>query len=64
MKETNKKLIQLVDLDKKIEKLPTLSPVEKQSIEAEQRFEATYHSNKLEGNQLSESEARNAVISQ
>lgn len=63
MKEMNKKLIQLVDLDKRMEKLPTLSPVEKQSIEAEQRFEATYYSNKLEGNQLSESEARNAVIS-
>ena len=58
----NKKLIQLIDLDRKIEKLPTLSPVEKKYMETEQRFQATYYSNKLEGNQLSEKEARNAVL--
>ena len=62
MKEMNKKLIKLVDLDRKIEKLPTLSPVEKRSLETEQRFQATYYSNKLEGNKLSEKEARNAVL--
>lgn len=60
----NKKLIQLVNLDRKIEKLPTLSPVEKRCLETEQRFQATYYSNKLEGNQLSKKEARNAVLTE
>lgn len=62
MKEMNKKLTQLVNLDKKIEKLPTLSQVEIGYIEAEQRFEATFYSNKLEGNKLSGKEARNAIL--
>jgi len=50
-------------LDKKIEKLPKLSPTEKETIENEQRFEATYYSNKLEGNKLSKQDARRAILS-
>ena len=58
-KEEIKKII---CLDKKIEKLPKLSPTEKEIMEDEQRFEATYYSNKLEGNKLSKRDARRAIL--
>jgi len=58
-KEEIKKII---CLDKKIEKLPKLSPTEREMIESEQRFEATYYSNKLEGNKLSRRDARRAIL--
>lgn len=62
MKKMNKKLSRLVALDKKIDKLHQPSLVEKQLIEAEQRFEAAYYSNKLEGNRLTKHDARKAVF--
>ena len=64
MKKMNKKLSKLVALDKKIDRSHRPSPVEKQLIEAEQRFEATYYSNKLEGNRLTKHDARKAIFSE
>ena len=64
MKKMNKKLSKLVALDKKIDRSHRPSPVEKQLIEAEQRFEATYYSNKLEGNRLTKNDARKAIFSE
>ncbi len=63
MKTLNQKRRKLVSLDKKIEKLTTLSPAEQRYLEADQRFEATFYSNKLEGNKLTKHEARKAVLS-
>jgi len=63
-KELEKKLLNyLVDLNKEISKLPPLSPEEEASVEAANKFESVYFSNKLEGNNLTEEEARNAVFS-
>ena len=58
-----KKLRQLLKLDEKSKDL-NLSPVEKRVMEGEQRFEATYHSNKLEGNKLSKGEAKKAILAE
>lgn len=58
----DKKLKELVKLDREIGKLPRLSPLEKGLLETENRFEATYYSNKLEGNKLSQEEARRAIM--
>lgn len=59
-----KKLLKgLVDLDKKISKLPPLSLEEERLIEADNSFESVYFSNKLEGNHLTEKEARDAIFS-
>ncbi|MGC9968816.1 MAG: hypothetical protein ABSC29_03775 [Minisyncoccia bacterium] len=59
----NESLIgELIELRTEVCKLPRLSPIEKELHEAEVRFEATYHSNKLEGNKLSEDEARSAIM--
>ena len=63
MRSLNKKLKNLVSLDQKISKLPPLSAVEEQTVESEQRFEATYYSNRLEGNKLSKDEARKVITS-
>lgn len=63
MRNLNKKLKNLVSLDQKISKLPPLSAVEEQTTESEQRFEATYYSNKLEGNKLSKNETRKIISS-
>ncbi|MEK7078291.1 MAG: hypothetical protein AAB911_01850 [Patescibacteria group bacterium] len=63
MKNLDEKLKNLVSLDQKINKLPPLSAVEEQTVESEQRFEATYYSNKLEGNKLSKDEARKIISS-
>lgn len=57
-----KDLDYLVQLDRKIKKLPELSQLESELIETEQRFESTYYSNKLEGNKLSKQEARKAIM--
>lgn len=63
-KQSEKKLLDhLVDLDKKISKLPRLSPEEETIIEADNNFESVYFSNKLEGNKLTEKEARDAIFS-
>ena len=66
MKKSNKKrkLSELVELDKKIRQLPKLSKTEEQMLESEELFDATFYSNKLEGNKLSKSEARKAVLSE
>lgn len=61
MKNIDKKLKKIVSLDRKIDNLPKPSPVEEKMLESEQRFESTYHSNKLEGNTLSKHEARKAI---
>ncbi|MDP3727025.1 MAG: hypothetical protein Q8R35_00100 [bacterium] len=55
---------QLARLGEKMGRLPKLSPVEERVAESEQRFEAVYHSNKLEGNKLTKTEARRAVLSE
>ena len=52
----------LVALDKKTSQLPGLSAVERGVVEVEQQFESVYHSNKLEGNKLSKTEARQAIL--
>lgn len=58
----NRKLKSILDLDKRTSKLPALPAVEKKLLETEQFFQANYYSNKLEGNKLSEAEARKAVL--
>ena len=65
MKKTIKSLNikELIELKQKLNKLPQTSKAERASIEAEQRFEATFHSNRLEGNKLTKNEARSAVFS-
>lgn len=63
MKKDDKQLKKLVDLDKKLKESP-LSSVEQKVLEAENRFEATFYSNKLEGNKLSKYEARKAILSE
>ena len=64
MEKNTTKIKQLINLDKKIEKLPKISATEQQILDGEQRFEAVYHSNKLEGNKLSKNEARKAILSE
>lgn len=59
----DKKIKKILNLDKKIGDFPELSSVEKGMLESEQRFEATYHSNRLEGNKLTKDEARKTVLS-
>ncbi|MCX6731725.1 MAG: hypothetical protein NTX55_01930 [Candidatus Parcubacteria bacterium] len=56
------KIKKLIQLDKKNEKAAKTSATEREVIENEQRFEAVYYSNKLEGNKLSKTEARRAVL--
>lgn len=58
----NKRIKELLELDRKIKNLPELSPIEKAVLDKEQSFEAIYYSNKLEGNKLSKQEARKAVL--
>ena len=60
-RKENKEIQILVELDKKLKK-SSLSPVGKNLLEAENRFEATFYSNKLEGNKLSKHEARKVVL--
>lgn len=61
MNATRRKLKQLNALDKKLRQLPPPTPVERDLVDAELRFDAVYHSNRLEGNKLSRAEARKAV---
>lgn len=63
MKKDDKQLKKLVLLNRKIRKSP-LSQVEQKVLEAENRFEAVFYSNKLEGNKLSKDEARKAILSE
>ncbi len=62
MKKFNTKLRELVELDREIRQLPKLSPIEKELLNNEIRFESTYFSNKLEGNKLSIDDAQKAVM--
>ena len=63
-KELEKNLLNhLIDLEKKSAKLPPLSKEEEKSIETDTKFESVYFSNKLEGNHLTEAEAKNAILS-
>lgn len=62
MKQDNKKIKQLLDLDKKISKLPELSLDEKEALEDEQMFESVYYSNRFEGNKLTKEEARKVIF--
>lgn len=61
---TDKKIRRLTKLSEKMDKLPKLSPVEERVAEGERRFEATYHSNRLEGNKLTKAEARKAILAE
>jgi len=63
-KELEKKLLDhLIDLGEKSSKLPPLSREEEKIIETDNKFESVYFSNKLEGNHLTEEEAKNAILS-
>ena len=64
MRKVRQNLKRILKLDQKVKKLPRLSPIENKLAETEQRFEATYHSNRLEGNKLDKNEARKAVLSE
>ncbi|MFH1192781.1 MAG: hypothetical protein V1656_00480 [Candidatus Jorgensenbacteria bacterium] len=60
--EIKNKIGQLVKLGKALGNSKALSPIEQAELEKEERFEATYYSNKLEGNKLSKHEARRAIL--
>lgn len=65
MKKTKKRLNEsildeIVSLDEATRRF-RISDGEKNVLEAEQRFEATYYSNKFEGNKLSKDDARKAI---
>lgn len=62
MKDINKGLRELVRLDDKIRKLPQPSEIERESLHSRHRFEATYNSNRLEGNKLTRKEAKEAIM--
>lgn len=61
MNASRRKLKQLNALDKKLRRLPPPTAVERDVVDAELRFDAVYHSNRLEGNKLTKAEARKAV---
>jgi hypothetical protein len=64
IREEEKKLLnRLIDLEKKSSKLPPLSKEEEKIIETDTKFESVYFSNRLEGNHLTEEEAKNAILS-
>lgn len=62
-KHKNQKSIlsEIVKLDKAI-KSSNISGSEKGLLEVQQRFDAVYHSNKLEGNRLSKEEVKKAIL--
>ena len=62
-KELEKNLIKyLFELKEESAKLPPLPKEEEDLLEADDDFESVYFSSKLEGNQLTEEEARNAIF--
>jgi len=65
MKEKiEKRLLEnFVNLRKESSKLPPLPKEEGKIIKADNRFKSVYFSNKLEGNRLTEKEARDAIFS-
>ena len=63
MRKIEEKLLeQLLSLKEKSSKLPPLSKEEETALEADNIFESVYFSNKIEGNNLTEKEARNAIL--
>ena len=58
----DEKFNKLLELDREIAKLPKLTKFEKELVDADIRFESTYHSNRLEGNKLSPDDAKRAVM--
>lgn len=63
-KQEEKNLLnRLIDLGRKSSKLPPLSKEEEKIIETDTKFESVYFSNRLEGNHLTEEEAKNAILS-
>ena len=54
---------QIVKTEGKIKKLPALSKEERELIEAEISVDSVYHSNRLEGNELSKKDAKKAMLS-
>ncbi len=63
IKKIEEKLVKyLFELVKDSSKLPPLSKEENTILEAENNFKSVYFSNRLEGNQLTEEEARNAIF--
>ena len=61
--KAKKLLDNLIKMEKESAKLPPLSKEERQLIEADNRFESVYSSNKLEGNDLTVEEAKAAILS-
>ena len=47
---------------RQLKKLPGLSVIEREWLEAELRLDATYYSNQLEGNELNKRETREAIF--
>ena len=62
-KEIEKRLEGLIKLKEERSNLPPLTKEERQIVEADNRFESVYFSNKLEGNHLTEEEAKEAIFS-
>ena len=62
-KEVEKKLIKdLLKLKEKVSKLPPLPKEEEDLLETDNALESVYYSSKLEGSQLTEKEAMNAIL--
>lgn len=63
-KKLNEKMVEeLIELEKKSSKLSPLSKEEKSALGADDSFESVYFSNRLEGNNLTKEEAKNAILS-
>lgn len=54
---------QIVKTEGKIKTLPALSKEERELIEAEISVDSVYYSNRLEGNKLTKTEAKKAMLS-
>ncbi len=60
-KKSGGALKSVIALNRSVSGLPSFKPIEQRMLESEQRFDAVYHSNRLEGNRLSREEARQAI---
>jgi len=61
-KKTRKSTETFFSLKEEGKKLPELSQQEKELVNSEITFKSVYASNRLEGNKLSEKEARKAIM--
>jgi hypothetical protein len=62
MKTLERGLKMIVRKAKQLNKLPVLSEMDREQLEAKLRFDAAYYSNKLEGNELNKKETREAIF--